>query len=104
MVWKTDHYSGWGRALRASGELGRPERLSALMTLLKDGPIPAIGNRRSYGDAALNSDGRAIDMTRMNRILGFDAETGVLHVEAGMTIGEMAQISAEGASVTFLAL
>ena len=94
MVWKTDRYSGWGRVLRASGEIARPERRAALMRLVSEHPAPAIGNRRSYGDAALNSGGRVIDMTRMNRILEFDPETGVLSVEAGVTIGDLARVFA----------
>ena len=94
MVWKTDRYAGWGRATFATGELARPERVSSLLSLIKESPAPAIGSRRSYGDAALNSGGRAIDMTRMNRILGFDPETGLLNVEAGVQIGEIARIFA----------
>lgn len=94
MVWKTDRYSGWGRALSAEGELARPERVSTLMELLAESPAPAIGNRRSYGDAPLNSGGRAIDMTRLNRILGFDEDTGILNVEAGVQIGEIARLFA----------
>ena len=78
MSWKTAEYAGWGRALRAEGELARPERRTALAGLSAEAPGPAIGNRRSYGDACLNSGGRAIDMTRLDKFLGFDAETGVL--------------------------
>ena len=94
MVWKTDRYSGWGRAIFAEGELARPERVSALLALAKENSGPAIGMRRSYGDAALNSAGRVIDMTRMNRILGFDPKTGILSVEAGVQIGEIARLYA----------
>ena len=94
MVWKADTYTGWGRALSAQGERARPERQSDLLALLADGMVPAIGNRRSYGDAPLNSGGRAIDMTKLNRILGFDPESGVLDVEAGIQIGEIARIFA----------
>ncbi|HQY43081.1 MAG TPA: FAD-binding oxidoreductase [Paracoccaceae bacterium] len=90
MIWKSATYTGWGRALAASGELARPERQSALDQLLSDGLIPAIGNRRSYGDAALNGQGRAIDMTRLDRMLAFDPATGILDVEAGARIGEIA--------------
>ena len=89
MRWKSTEYSGWGRVHRASGELARPERASTLIALLKDAPAPAIGNCRSYGDACLNTDGTAIDMTRLDRILGFDAETGTLKVEAGAEIGAL---------------
>jgi len=94
MRWKTAEYSGWGRVLRAQGDVARPEKLSALRAILKDGAAPAIGNGRSYGDAALNGGGRAINMTRLDRLLSFDAETGVLKAEAGITIGEIARVFA----------
>ncbi|UWQ10026.1 FAD-binding oxidoreductase [Aliiroseovarius crassostreae] len=93
MSWKTTEYSGWGRVLKAAGELARPERAHALEAASREGG-PAIGNCRSYGDAPLNSDGRAINMTRMNRIIAFDAETGQVTVEAGMTIGDLAHVFA----------
>ncbi|MGB3147255.1 MAG: FAD-binding oxidoreductase [Paracoccaceae bacterium] len=94
MIWKTAEYAGWGRALKSTFALARPERQSALAGLLGDGLIPAIGNRRSYGDAALNSNGQAIDMSRLDRMIGFDPKSGVLEVEAGATIGEIAAIFA----------
>lgn len=90
MIWKTTDYTGWGRALTARGEIARPERQAGLEAVLAEGLLPAVGNRRSYGDAALNSGGRVIDMTRLDRMLSFDAETGVLEVEAGARIGEIA--------------
>ncbi len=94
MSWKSTLYSGWGRALTATGEMARPERAGALEAILDQGLCPAIGNLRSYGDAALNHGGRAIDMTRLDRMLGFDPATGVLEVEAGARIGEIAAIFA----------
>ncbi|MCK0169970.1 FAD-binding oxidoreductase [Aliiroseovarius sp. S1123] len=94
MVWKTTEYSGWGRVRTATAELARPERASTLKSTLADTACPAIGNCRSYGDAPLNDGGRAIDMTRMNRILDFDAETGVVTVEAGVTITTLAKVFA----------
>ncbi|MFV2038069.1 MAG: FAD-dependent oxidoreductase, partial [Paracoccaceae bacterium] len=90
MRWLKTEYSGWGRALSASGEIARPERHAALAALLSDGAAPAIGQRRSYGDAALNDGGRAIDMTRLDRITGFDEATGIVSVEAGVLIGDLA--------------
>lgn len=90
MLWKTTDYAGWGRALTAHGEIARPERQRGLEALLAEGLVPAIGMRRSYGDAALNSGGRAIDMTRLDRMLDFDPATGILTVEAGARIGEIA--------------
>jgi decaprenylphospho-beta-D-ribofuranose 2-oxidase len=52
---------------------------------------PAFGNLRSYGDACLNDGGDAIDMTRLDRMLSFDADTGILEVEAGATVGMIAK-------------
>ncbi len=94
MTWKTMDYTGWGRVHRANGDVARPERASALKALLADAPAPAIGMRRSYGDACLNDGGRAIDMTRMDRVLSFDVESGLLHVEAGAQIGALLKIFA----------
>ncbi len=89
MRWKTVEYAGWGRVHKASGDMARPERVAALLDTVKAEAAPALGMRRSYGDACLNSDGKAIDMTRLDRILAFDAETGLVHVEAGLQIGEL---------------
>ncbi len=94
MRWKTVETTGWGRALRATSETARPERVSALTAILSETPAPAFGNCRSYGDACLNDGGRAIDMTRLDRFLAFDEATGVLEVEAGLTIGEIARVMA----------
>lgn len=90
MLWKSADYTGWGRVISATGELARPERQGALTAILDAGLAPALGMRRSYGDAALNDAGRAVDMTRLDRMLDFDPATGILTVEAGARIGEIA--------------
>ena len=84
MRWKNDELKGWGRALVQKASLARPERLSALAATLQDTPCPAIGARRSYGDANLAD--HAIDMTRLDRFIAFDPDTGLLEAEAGVTI------------------
>ncbi|MCV6593591.1 MAG: FAD-binding oxidoreductase [Silicimonas sp.] len=94
MRWKTDTYTGWGRVHGATGALARPERASALEALIAEEPAPAIGMRRSYGDACLAQDRRAVDMTRLDRVLEFDGETGALHVEAGARIGDLLAVFA----------
>lgn len=90
MRWNEMNYAGWGRVLSATGQLARPERARALADVMRETPAPAIGNGRSYGDAGLNTGGRAIRMTRLDRMTGFDAETGLLSIEAGVRIGEIA--------------
>jgi decaprenylphospho-beta-D-ribofuranose 2-oxidase len=90
MIWAKDQtYSGWGRALSATGDIARPVETATITA-----NAPAIGNRRSYGDAPLNNGGKAIDMTRLDRIDAFDRETGLLTVQAGITLGELTRIFA----------
>ena len=89
MRWKDSRYTGWGRVHSATGPLARPERASVLAAIIAEEAAPAIGMRRSYGDACLADGTPAIDMTRLDRVLEFDAETGVIHVEAGAQIGDL---------------
>ncbi len=49
----------------------------------------AVGMGRSYGDSCLLKDGNLVVTTAMNRLLDFDAETGVLTAEAGVTLAEI---------------
>ncbi len=86
--------TGWGRALHATSDVARPERRSALAALMAETPLPAMGLRRSYGDACLNDGGLIADMGRMDRMLGFDPETGLLRVEGGARIGEINAVMA----------
>lgn len=94
MSWKTLESTGWGRAHSASGDVARPERASQLKRLLAQAPVPAFGMRRSYGDAALTSDAPSLDMTRLDRVLSFDDTSGLVHVEAGLPIGDLGRMFA----------
>ncbi len=81
--------TGWGRVLKATSDVSRPERQSVLAREVAEAPAPAMGRRRSYGDAPLNNGGRAVDMTRLDRMLALDEDTGILTVEGGARIGEI---------------
>jgi len=94
MRWKTAEFSGWGRVLRTKEQMARPDRVSALKGIIADGPCPAVGNQRSYGDAPLNAGGHVVNMTRLDRLISFDPDSGILTAEAGVTIGEIARIFA----------
>jgi decaprenylphospho-beta-D-ribofuranose 2-oxidase len=94
MSWKTLETTGWGRAHATTGDVARPERASQLKRLLSAASMPAFGMRRSYGDAALKSGGTSLDMTRLDRVLSFDNATGVVHLEAGLPIGDLGRMFA----------
>ncbi len=47
------------------------------------------GGGNSYGDASMNQGGHVLDVSRMNRVLAFDRESGVATCEAGVTIEKL---------------
>lgn len=49
------------------------------------------GAGRSYGDASLCGEHLSLDLTRMNRILDWNPETGILRAEPGVTIRQIWQ-------------
>ena len=47
------------------------------------------GMGRSYGDASVAQEAIALDIRRMNRVLDWNPESGILRIEAGATIEEV---------------
>lgn len=79
--------SGWGRFPAARCHIFRPERDRDL------GPLAGIlprGMGRSYGDAALDGEKGVVATHRLDRMLAFDKESGLLEAEAGLILGEIA--------------
>lgn len=93
--WKRLALTGWGRSSRAAMAACRPERLSEARRRIaqagREGII-AFGGGRSYGDAALNTGGRAMLTRRLDRILAFDPETGDLVAEPGVTFADLLEV------------
>lgn len=82
--------SGWGRFPTGETDLYRPERLRSLSVALGcSDSVLARGLGRSYGDACYNSAGATVLMQRLNRFLTFDAGSGTLECEAGVTFAEL---------------
>ncbi|TPL97548.1 FAD-binding oxidoreductase [Mesorhizobium sp. B2-3-10] len=64
------------------------------IALLKGGQarqasLLAYGNGRSYGDSCQNQLGTVIDMRPLNRIRGFNAESGLLEADAGVLLADV---------------
>jgi decaprenylphospho-beta-D-ribofuranose 2-oxidase len=55
--------------------------------------VIAHGAGHSYTDAALNTDGVIIDVTGMRRILSWDPEQGIVHVEPGVTLRDVVRLT-----------
>lgn len=78
--------SGWGR-IPAPGR----ETLSENLEKLTQGAVLTRGLGRSYGDSSLpaSADDKVVATRLANRILSFDAETGVIRAEAGLSLVEL---------------
>ncbi|MGB3502297.1 MAG: FAD-binding oxidoreductase [Mesorhizobium sp.] len=92
----TRAHQSFGRTFApASAVIGADEGLRSLLE--RRSPATSmlpVGNTRSYGDSCLNSDGLIIDMASMNRILSFDASTGVMVAEAGVSLDDIIAFAA----------
>ena len=87
--------SGWGHFPVERCEVFRPERLEELRALVRAAPretLIARGCGRSYGDPALNAAGGVVLTERLDRMLGFDPQEGVLHCEPGVTLAEILDV------------
>lgn len=85
---------GWGMAVDCLCHHHLPRDAEALAAVFEHAraeqrPVCLRGGGNSYGDAAILDDGIVLDLSRMNRILGWDPERGELEVEPGVTIEQM---------------
>jgi decaprenylphospho-beta-D-ribofuranose 2-oxidase len=86
--------SGWGRYPLSESDIYRPDKIAELQAVVTADSTSLIarGAGRAYGDAALNDQNRVVDLTRLNRMLSFDAVSGLLRCEAGVTIAELIDV------------
>lgn len=83
--------SSWGNYPKVQSEIFRPENASDIQDLLLSGsPFVPRGNGRSYGDSSLGS--KVISSQRLNKFLGFDKASGILHCESGVLLSEILQV------------
>lgn len=86
--------AGWGRYPVESCHVYRPEKRSEVAATLASGQQSSYvprGLGRSYGDAALNENAGVIWHLLLNRFLSFDAATGILECESGVSLAEIIQ-------------
>lgn len=84
--------SGWGNFPRLPCEFAEPRSEAEVARLLAAAPHAiARGNGRSYGDAALNP-AQVIGARRLDRMIAFDAERGVLTCESGVLLADVVDV------------
>ena len=84
--------SGWGRFPVEECRVYRPEKgceINVALETEREASIIARGLGRSYGDAAVNGGAGVLDLSRLNRMLSFEPETGLLECEAGVSLKEI---------------
>ncbi len=84
-------FESWGRYPKLKAHLVPmhwQQDFPANIAGLHNGALP-VGMGRSYGDSCLLEDGNLVVTTAMNRLLAFDASTGVLTAEAGVTLAQI---------------
>ena len=85
--------SGWGNWPRQTCRNESAERWNDVSTVTSNSDsVIARGLGRAYGDAALNLGGTVLDLCRLNRLLAFDPETGLLECEAGVSLAEIIDV------------
>lgn len=84
----------WGKASATMGWVFRPinsAELADIFTLARrEGlSVGLRGGGNSYGDAACNEGNIVLDLTRMKRVLEWDATSGIVTVEPGVRLRDL---------------
>lgn len=85
--------SGWGRYPEIVCRTVQPGTLGQLAEAARDTSeaVLARGNGRSYGDSSLGSGSTLVTLA-LDRVLAFDAATGLLRCEAGLLLADLIDI------------
>ncbi len=93
---RQERVDSWGMNRATLSYVYRPttaeQVVEAFALARSSGKTAALrGTGCSYGDASLNNEGIVIDLTRMNRILDWNPQTGLITVQPGVTIRQLWQ-------------
>lgn len=88
---KIQRLVGYGLRQNGDGYLYRPTSVDEIRRVLdlarqSGRKVVLRGAGRSYGDANVGSECVIIDINRMNRVLSWDAQNGIIDCESGVTI------------------
>jgi decaprenylphospho-beta-D-ribofuranose 2-oxidase len=81
--------ASFDRQFAAECEVQRPDRYRLLDALPTDAPRIARGGGVSYVGASFGNGAISQSLQAFDRLLAFDAEAGLLTVEAGATVGDL---------------
>ncbi|WSJ19986.1 FAD-binding oxidoreductase [Nocardia sp. NBC_01327] len=84
--------SGWSRTASTVADVLSPADVDEVARAVREvGPrgVIARGLGRSYGDPAQNGGGLVVDMTALSRIHSVDRDSGVVDVDAGVSLDKL---------------
>ncbi len=81
-------YQSWGRYPKVLQSARVLAGSGARLDLAAGECVLPFGNGRSYGDSCLTG-GTLLDTAKLNRIIAFDTETGVVRCEAGLLLCDL---------------
>jgi decaprenylphospho-beta-D-ribofuranose 2-oxidase len=88
------YLENFGHSLRAASYLYQPENKDEIEAIFKFAKQSGLkiclrGAGRSYNDAALNGAGIVMDLTKMNKILDWNQDSGLITAEPGVTLEKL---------------
>ena len=89
-----EYVEGWGMTVGTTSRVLRPETTDEVAQAFSSArragnTVTLRGAGCSYGDASVSGDGQILDVTRMDRILAFDPESGIADCEGGVTLAKL---------------
>jgi FAD/FMN-containing dehydrogenase len=85
---KQSRYQPWGRYPKVPQTARVLAGVDAGLGLAAGERVLAFGNGRSYGDSCLTA-GTLLDTARMNRVISFDVNSGIVRCEAGVLLCDL---------------
>lgn len=77
------------RAFSCQAEVIRPDRYRQLLSLGEDEIMAVQGGATAYAATSFGGGARVVNISRFNRLLGFDLKTRILEAEAGITLDKL---------------
>ena len=89
-----EYVEGWGMAVGHYNRVLRPREvgeIAAAYDLARASGVPLTlrGTGCSYGDPSCNDAGHVLDLSGLDRVLDFDPASGVIEVEAGVSLEQL---------------
>jgi decaprenylphospho-beta-D-ribofuranose 2-oxidase len=89
--------AGFGNFPVSRASIMRAERVRSVADVVSALPagrsLIARGSGLAYGDAAINSEGLVLATSRLDKLLEFDAERGLLRCQAGAPLADVAAVA-----------